>query len=134
MIRALGKGFHTTLRHIFRRPVTVQYPEERPLIKPRFRGKIVLRRHDSGEERCVGCYLCSQVCPVECISLQSGLNEKGVRCSTWYRIDFNRCVLCGLCVAACPTLALEMSGDFEMCAGSRGELRYDKARLLEQRT
>jgi NADH-quinone oxidoreductase subunit I len=130
MIKELAKGFHTTFRHIFMKPVTVQYPEEMPDIKPRFRGRIILTRHESGDERCVGCYLCSAVCPVECITLQSGLNEKGVRIAEWYKIDFNRCILCGLCVSACPTYALEMTSDFEMSAHGREGLCYDKTMLL----
>jgi NADH-quinone oxidoreductase subunit I len=133
MIIELAKGFYTTLSHILKKPVTVQYPEEMPDIKPRFRGRIILKRYDNGDERCVGCYLCSAVCPVECITLESGLNEKGVRFATWYKIDFNRCILCGLCITACPVLALEMTSDFEMSAYARDGLVYDKGQLLEQR-
>ena len=65
MIREMISGMALTLRKLFERPVTIQYPEQKPDVPPRYRGSIVLTRDPSGEERCVACYLCSAACPVD---------------------------------------------------------------------
>ena len=57
--------------HMFHRRVTVQYPDEKPYLAPRYRGRIILSRDPDGGERCVACYLCAVVCPVDCIALQA---------------------------------------------------------------
>ena len=92
----------TVLLHIFRRPVTVQYPEEKPYLPPRYRGRIILSRDPDGDERCVGCYLCSAACPVDCIALQAGEREDGRRYPEFFRINFSRCIFCGLCEEGVP--------------------------------
>ncbi|HWT78810.1 MAG TPA: NADH-quinone oxidoreductase subunit I, partial [Candidatus Methylomirabilis sp.] len=65
--------------HAFRPRVTVQYPEEKPAVPPRWRGRIILSRDPDGEERCVACYLCAVACPVDCIALQATEDEHGRR-------------------------------------------------------
>lgn len=76
-IKAIAVGFGVTLRHMLRRPVTIQYPEEKRTPYPRFRARIVLTHDPDGGERCVACYLCSAACPVDCISMQSAEGEGG---------------------------------------------------------
>ncbi len=106
-------GFPVLLRHLFGRPVTVQYPEEKRKLPERSRARIILTRSPDGEERCVACYLCSAVCPVSCISLQSAERPDGRRHAAWFRINFGRCIYCGLCEEACPTLAIQLTPHFE---------------------
>jgi NADH-quinone oxidoreductase subunit I len=116
--------------HLFRRKVTVQYPEQRPYISPRWRGRIILSRDPDGCERCVACYLCAAACPVDCIALQATEDEHGRRYPAWFRINFSRCIFCGFCEEACPTYAIQLTNDFEMCEYDRTKLVYEKDDLL----
>jgi NADH-quinone oxidoreductase subunit I len=116
--------------HAFRRRETVQYPEERPAIPPRWRGRIILSRDPDGEERCVACYLCSVACPVDCIALQAAETEDGRRYPEFFRINFSRCIFCGFCEEACPTYAIQLTPDFEMSELDRTNLVYEKEHLL----
>ena len=118
--------------HLFKKPVTVQYPDEKPVLPARWRGRIVLTRDPDGEERCVGCYLCSAACPVDCISLQSTQDEYGRRYPEFFRINFSRCIFCGFCEEACPTYAIQLIPDFEMAEYNRQNLVYEKEHLLIQ--
>jgi len=120
-IKGTVQPFWVTLRNMLRKPVTIQYPEEKRTPYPRYRARIVLTRDPDGGERCVACYLCSAACPVDCISMQAAEAENGRRYAAWFRINFSRCIFCGLCAEACPTLAIQMSPDYEM--GSRDILK-----------
>lgn len=100
--------------HMFRRRETVLYPEVKPYLPPRWRGRIVLTRDPDGGERCVACYLCAAACPVDCISLQATEDEHGRRYPEFFRINFSRCIFCGFCEEACPTYAIQLTPDFEM--------------------
>ena len=129
-IQALLGGMWITWKHLFRRPLTVQYPEEKRTPYPRYRARIVLTRDPDGGERCVACQLCSAACPVDCISMQSAEGEGGRRYAAWFRINFSRCIFCGLCAEACPTLAIQMTPDFEICKRDVMDLLYEKEDLL----
>lgn len=120
-----------TLRHARAPRDTVLYPEQKPNLPPRFRGRIVLTRDPDGAERCVACYLCSSVCPVNCIDIQ-GTEALGDdrRYPKTFQINFARCIFCGLCEEACPTLAIQLTPDFEICTRDRKSLLYQKADLL----
>ena len=126
----LMRGLWILFKSQFRGPVTYQYPEERAPIAPRNRGRIVLTRDPDGEERCVGCYLCAVVCPVDCIALQATEDEYGRRYPEWFRINFSRCIYCGFCEEACPTYAIQLTPDYEMCEHERNNLVYEKGDLL----
>ena len=126
----LVSGFAMTLRHLFRRPITIQYPEEKRTLPPRTRARIVLTVDPDGEERCVACYLCSAACPVDCISMQSEERADGRRWARWFRINFSRCIFCGLCEEACPTLAIQLTSDFELCSYDLLTLVAEKKDLL----
>lgn len=117
------------LRHTFRRPETVQYPEQKPALPPRWRGRIVLTRDPDGTERCVACHLCAVACPVDCIALQATEDEDGRRYPDWFRINFSRCIFCGFCEDACPTYAIQLIPDFEMAEYQRQNLVYEKEHL-----
>jgi len=129
-IKAIFDGFRITLSHMLRRPVTIQYPEEKRIPSPRFRARIVLTRVPDGGERCVACYLCSAACPVDCISMQAAERSDGRRYAEWFRINFSRCIFCGLCAEACPTLAIQMTPDYEICKRNVLNLVYEKEDLL----
>jgi len=116
--------------HVFRKRVTVQYPEQMPNIPPRWRGRIILSRDPDGGERCVACYLCAVACPVDCIALQAAEDEHGRRYPEFFRINFSRCIFCGFCEEACPTYAIQMTPDFEMGEYDRRKLVYEKDDLL----
>ena len=116
--------------HMFRPRVTIQYPDEKPVIPPRWRGRIILSRDPDGEERCVACYLCAAACPVDCIALQATEDEYGRRYPSFFRINFSRCIFCGYCEEACPTDAIQLTPDFEMGEYDRKNLVYEKEDLL----
>jgi NADH-quinone oxidoreductase subunit I len=126
VLRAMAMVF----LHMFRKRATIQYPEEKPAIPPRWRGRIILSRDPDGEERCVACYLCAVACPVDCISLQSTEDEFGRRYPSFFRINFSRCIFCGFCEEACPTYAIQLTPDFEMGEYVRQNLVYEKEDLL----
>jgi NADH-quinone oxidoreductase subunit I len=118
------------LLHAFRPRATVQYPDEKPYLAPRWRGRIVLTRDPDGGERCVACYLCSAACPVDCIALQATEDQAGRRYPEFFRINFSRCIFCGFCEEACPTYAIQLTPDFEMGEYRRQNLVYEKEDLL----
>ncbi|MDA8138195.1 MAG: NADH-quinone oxidoreductase subunit NuoI [Desulfobacteraceae bacterium] len=126
ILRTIGE----VLRHTLAPRETIQYPEEKPYLAPRFRGRIILARDPDGRERCVACYLCSAACPVDCIALQAAQGEDGRRYPAFFRINFSRCILCGFCEEACPTLAIQLTPDYEMCEYDRSKLVYEKEDLL----
>jgi NADH-quinone oxidoreductase subunit I len=120
----------TVFLTLFRKRATVQYPEERPFLPPRWRGRIILSRDPDGGERCVACYLCAAACPVDCIALQAAEDETGRRYPAFFRINFSRCIFCGFCEEACPTCAIQLTPDFEMGEYVRQNLVYEKEDLL----
>ena len=77
-------GLYTQLRsmwmvfsHTFHKRDTIQYPETKVYLPPRYRGRIVLTRDPDGEERCVACNLCAVACPAEAISMVAAERKKG---------------------------------------------------------
>jgi NADH-quinone oxidoreductase subunit I len=122
-------GLMVTAKYLFRRPITIRYPEEKPPIPPRWRGRIVLTSDPDGEERCVACYLCQAVCPVACIDLQAENRPDGRRVAKKFDINFARCIFCGFCEEACPTYAIQLTPDFEMSTTNRSDMFYHKEDL-----
>jgi NADH-quinone oxidoreductase subunit I len=120
----------TVFLHAFRKRETILYPEVRPHIPPRWRGRIILSRDPDEQERCVACYLCAAACPVDCIALQATEDERGRRYPEFFRINFSRCIFCGFCEEACPTYAIQLTTDFEMGEYDRQNLVYEKEDLL----
>ena len=125
-LRSLGLIF----LHLFRRRVTIEYPEHKAYLPPRWRGRIILSRDPDGGERCVACYLCAVACPVDCIALQATEGEDGRRYPEFFRINFSRCIFCGYCEEACPTYAIQLTPDYEMGEYHRKSLVYEKEDLL----
>ncbi len=116
--------------HLFRRRVTIEYPEKKAYLPPRWRGRIILSRDPDGGERCVACYLCAVACPVDCIALQATEDASGRRYPEFFRINFSRCIFCGYCEEACPTYAIQLTPDYEMGEYARKNLVYEKEDLL----
>lgn len=126
----LALGYAVTFKHLFRKPITEQYPEEKRQLPERARWRIILTRDPKGEERCVACYLCSAVCPTDCISLEAAEHEGERRYPLWFRINFSRCIYCGFCEEACPTLAIQLTPDYEFCKYNVLDFIYEKEDLL----
>ena len=87
MIRPLIVGFATTLKHIFRKPVTVNYPDQKIPVFPKWRGKQVLMRDENGLEKCVACGLCAVACPADAIYLEAAENDGSVQAGPRYASD-----------------------------------------------
>jgi len=126
----LLKGMAVTGRHLFLRKITVQFPEERTPMSPRFRGLHAQRRYPNGEERCIACNLCEAVCPALAITIESAQRDDGTRRTTRYDIDLTKCIFCGFCEEACPVDAIVETRIFDYHGEKRGDLYYTKDMLL----
>ena len=127
----LFKGLGVTGRYLFARKITVQYPEEKTPMSPRFRGLHALRRYANGEERCIACKLCEAVCPALAITIDSEEREDGTRRTTRYDIDLFKCIYCGFCEEACPVDSIVETHIFEYHFEERGAQIMTKEMLLE---
>ena len=133
------RGLKTTFARIIEGPVTIQYPEEKTPVYPRFRGRHKLHRfEDIGLEKCVGCSLCAAACPAECIRVVAAENDPehrvsaGERYASVYEINLSRCIFCGYCEVACPFDAITMGHDYEMSDYNRSDLIFTKEMLLDE--
>jgi NADH-quinone oxidoreductase chain I len=127
----LVHGLSLTFRYLFKRKVTINYPNEKGFLSPRFRGEHALRRYPSGEERCIACKLCEAACPAQAITIEAEEREDGSRRTTRYDIDMTKCIYCGYCQEACPVDAIVQTQNFEFSTETHEELLYDKHKLLE---
>ena len=130
LLLELFRGLALTGRHLFARKITVQVPEEKTPLSPRFRGLHALRRYPNGEERCIGCKLCEAVCPALAITIETAERGDGTRRTTRYDIDLTKCIFCGFCEEACPVDAIVETNIFEYHGETRGDLYYTKQMLL----
>ena len=131
MLGELCSGMLLTLKYMFKKPVTINYPFEKGKLSPRFRGEHALRRYPNGEERCIACKLCEAVCPALAITIESEPRDDDSRRTTRYDIDMTKCIYCGLCEEACPVDAIVQGPNYEFAKETREELFYDKEKLLE---
>jgi NADH-quinone oxidoreductase subunit I len=140
--RAFGetlRGLKTTLRRSLEKPVTVEYPEEKYPVYPRFRGRHKLHKFvDTGLEKCVGCSLCAAACPADCIRVVAAENtpehrvSAGERYAAVYEINMSRCIVGGYCEIACPFDAITMGHDYELSDYDRSDLIFTKEMLLAE--
>lgn len=136
----IPKAMSVTLKYLLTKPVTVQYPEERVSVYPRFRARHELQCHENGLEKCVACGLCAAVCPADAIFVEAGENtpearfSEGERYAKRYEINMTRCIFCGYCEEACPTGAIVLGHEFALADYGRDELLYSKERLLAPAT
>jgi NADH-quinone oxidoreductase subunit I len=135
------KGLGVTIGHFFRNAVhqekiwTMEYPEVRRTMPPRFRGRHRLMKRDDGTSRCVACYCCQTACPARCITIVAGdAKDPAVeKAPVSFDIDMLRCIFCGQCVEACPLDAIRMdTGWFTPVDNNRESLLYSIDRLLEK--
>jgi NADH-quinone oxidoreductase subunit I len=133
-LHELRSGMKITARELANKGITIQYPEEKTPISPRFRGLHALMSYDNGEERCIACKLCEAVCPASAITIESSEREDGSRRTTQYDIDLFKCIFCGFCEEACPVDAIVETQDFEYAFESRDGSVITKEELLERGT
>ncbi len=129
MIRAGGTAMGVTLRNLFRKPVTVHYPEVTRPYPERFRGLLALTYDpETGEENCIGCRLCEYICPPQVIKVEMLKGEKRNFAKIFF-LELYACEFCELCVQVCPTDAIIMLKTFDLATDDRRTLLLDKDRL-----
>ena len=129
LVRAVGRAMGTTFMNLWRRPVTVMYPDVRRAYPDRFRGILALTYDkETGEENCIGCRLCEYICPPQVIQVEM-LKAKERNWAKTFTLELYACEFCELCVQVCPTDAIVMLKTFELATADRRELLLDKDRL-----
>jgi len=126
----LIKGLMVTGRYLFSKKITLQYPEQKTPLSPRFRGLHAQRRYANGEERCIACKLCEAVCPALAITIDVEEREDGTRRTSRYDIDLFKCIYCGFCEEACPVDAIVETHIFEYHFENRQDSVMTKDKLL----
>jgi NADH-quinone oxidoreductase subunit I len=129
---AVFAGLGTTVRHMFQPKITVEFPEERPVLPANYRGVHRLNRDEQGRVKCVACYMCSTACPARCIDIVAAPSPWPDRekYPETFVIDELRCIYCGMCEQACPCDAIELTSLFDLVGLSREEMMFDKEKLL----
>ncbi|HJM36670.1 MAG: NADH-quinone oxidoreductase subunit I [Dehalococcoidales bacterium] len=123
----IAKGLTVTLRHLFRHPVTVQYPDQRLHTSRRIRGNELVWN----EEKCTGCATCAQVCHIGAINIVTSPSQAtNTYTVEKYEVDTGYCIMCGLCVEACPFKALYMGYDYERAKYRSGDLVQTKEMMM----
>jgi NADH-quinone oxidoreductase subunit I len=131
------KGMAITLRHMFMKKATIQYPEQQRTFSKVFRGLHVLNRDEAGRENCTACGLCAVACPAEAITMEAAERQPGEehlyreeKYAAKYEINMLRCIFCGLCEEACPKDAIYLSQTFAPANYARKGFIYSKDELL----
>jgi NADH-quinone oxidoreductase subunit I len=126
----LLKGMRITWRYLFKKKITLIFPEEKTPVSPRFRGMLALRRYPNGEERCIACKLCEAVCPANAITIEAKMRDDGSRRTTRYDLDVFKCINCGLCEQACPVDSIVLTPEMHYHISERGQNIVTKDKLL----
>ena len=127
-------GLAVTLKHLFRKNRTTQYPEQRaPMRVENYRGVHRLNREPDGRVACVACFMCETACPAHCIHIEADESpwEDREKYPLRFELDELRCIYCGMCEEACPVDAIELTAEYDIVGLSRDEMVFDKEKLLE---
>lgn len=125
-IVALVLGHLTVFKHIFKRPVTLEYPEKRAELNDNFRGEHVLTQDENGKLKCTACGTCQRVCPsFGTIQIEKAKDDNGKFYPKNYSIDLNKCIFCGNCVQYCPFDAIKMTKKYELADEKKSSLKLD---------
>lgn len=134
---AVIRGLGITLKHLFKKKATVNYPEEKRPFSPVFRGLHILNRDAEGRERCTACGLCAVACPAEAITMEAAERKPGEehlyreeKYAARYEINMLRCIFCGFCEDACPKDAIYLTETFAPANYKRTGFIYGKEDLL----
>jgi NADH-quinone oxidoreductase chain I len=126
---AVIRAMRITAMNLFRKPVTVHYPEKPRTYPDRYRGLLALTYDKTtGEENCIGCRLCEYICPPAVIKVEM-LKGQGRNFAKSFSLEMYACEFCELCVQVCPTDAIVMTKSFDLATTDRRELLLDKDRL-----
>ena len=129
IVRSVLSAMRVTLRNLFRKPVTVHYPDKTRQYPDRYRGLLALvYEKDTGEEACIGCRLCEYVCPPAVIKVEMLKAEKRNYAKS-FSLELYACEFCELCVQVCPTDAIVMMKSFDLSTTDRRTMLLDKDRL-----
>lgn len=133
------KGMLITLKHFFKKKVTIDYPKVQRPIAPVYRGKHILKRNEEGAENCTACGLCAVACPAEAITMVAAERKKGEehlykdeKYAEVYEINMLRCIFCGLCEEACPKEAIFLTDEIVKPSDLRDNFIYGKDKLVER--
>ncbi len=126
----MPKGMYVTFKHLFKKPVTLDYPRTKKPMMPRYRGRHYLERYDDGTERCVCCGLCAAACPADCIYMEPEETESGERQAKIYEINLLRCIFCGFCEEACPEEAIFLGQEYEFSSSDLDSFIWTKEQML----
>lgn len=133
---AIFGGLKVTWRHFWMKKVTMQYPEEKWVVPPNYRGAPYLVKDQEGRTKCVSCQLCEFVCPPKAIRItppgSAGSPEAGniEKAPKEFEINMLRCIFCGFCQEVCPEEAIFLMNDYSLTGLTRQEMVYDKEKLL----
>ena len=135
---AIFKGMAITLKHFFKKKVTINYPEQTREFSKVYRGKHVLKRDEEGRERCTACGLCAVACPAEAITMIAAERKPGEenlyreeKYAEVYEINMLRCIFCGDCEEACPKEAIFLTDRIVESEYERLPFIYGKSLLVE---
>ena len=137
-IPAIFGGMMITIKHLFRKKVTIQYPEQKREFSKVYRGKHILKRDEQGRENCTACGLCAVSCPAEAITMVAAERKKGEehlyreeKYAANYEINMLRCIFCGLCEEACPKDAIYLTEELMPANYDRSNFIYGKDKLVQ---
>ncbi len=127
----IARGMATIMKHFFREPITLEYPEVKPVFNDRQRGRLALLTEADGSDTCIGCMTCTKVCPCgDLIQIKATRDRETKKVDVEeFTIDIGRCIFCGNCTEVCPKGAIVCTGQFELADYSRNKLVYDKKAL-----
>lgn len=131
-------GLWITLKNLFKKPVTLEYPDQAPVLPVGYRGAPTLVKDSEGREKCVSCQLCEFVCPAKAIRVTPGEIDSESeyafiqKAPIEFKIDMLRCIYCGLCEEACPEKAIVLQDNFSINGATRQELVYNKVKLYAE--